>query len=158
MTDYIAKLYQMEGEATNDLINLFKKYNVKEVSLPTDADDPLVLLFLNSRDGADNITIEKVSLSDNGRLLLTSDVGYEYLTNDFAVGSIFYVLSAVEAELSKMEIKKSFKLTVMPTLSVPVEVSARNIEEAKDYALSLFKKEIENGNYSILDNIDITLD
>lgn len=57
-----------------------------------------------------------------------------------------------------MEMKKSFKLTVMPTLSVPVEVSARNIEEAKDYALSLFKKEIENGNYSILDNIDITFD
>ena len=57
-----------------------------------------------------------------------------------------------------MELKKSFKLTVMPTLSVPVEVSARNIEEAKDNALSLFKKEIENGNYSILDNIDITFD
>lgn len=57
-----------------------------------------------------------------------------------------------------MEVKKSFKLTVMPTLSVPVEVSASNIDEAKDYALSLFKKEIENGNYSILDNIDITFD
>ena len=57
-----------------------------------------------------------------------------------------------------MEVKKSFKLTVMPTLSVPVEVSTRNIEEAKDYALSLFTKEIENGNYSILDNIDITFD
>lgn len=57
-----------------------------------------------------------------------------------------------------MEVKKSFKLTVMPTLSVPVEVSAKNIEEAKDYALSLFTKEIENGNYSILDNIDITFD
>ena len=57
-----------------------------------------------------------------------------------------------------MEVKKSFKLTVMPTLSVPVEVSERNIEEAKEYALSLFTKEIENGNYSILDNIDITFD
>lgn len=103
MNDYIAKLYQMEGEATSDLINLFEKYNVREVSLPTDADDPLVLLFLNSRDGADNKTIEKVSLGDNGRLLLTSDEGYEYLTNDFVDGSIFYVLCAVEEELSKQE-------------------------------------------------------
>lgn len=103
MNDYIGKLYQMEGEATRDLINLFEKYNVREVSLPTDSDESLVLLFLNNWGGADNVTIEKVSIGDNGRLLLTSDEGYEYLTNDFVDGSIFYVLCAVEAELSKQE-------------------------------------------------------
>lgn len=102
MNDYISKLYQMEGKATNDLIDLFGKYNVSEVSLPIDDDAPLVLLYLIN-GGADNITIEKVSFADNGRLILTSDEGYEYLTNEFADGSIFYVLAAVEAELNKQE-------------------------------------------------------
>lgn len=103
MNDYISKLYQMEGEATNDLVDLFGKYNVSEVSLPIDADEPLVLLYLNCRGGADYITIEKVSIADNGRLILTSDEEDDYPINYFTDGSIFYVLAAVEAELNKQE-------------------------------------------------------
>ena len=112
MVDFVKKLKDIDTNAYNSIIEVFKTKGITELDISNkndEYDDVRAYCYNDDCHSADNIKLDKIVFND-GHLSFIDESGFEYSKQDFHDGTIPYIHNIVMWITSNMPDVKATKL------------------------------------------------